>query len=916
MDPKRHEQVKQLFLAACEVEPSQVAALLDRACAGDTELRGEVESLLGHHRPETTLRFPVVEIADKAERFPPGMVLAGRYRILGPLGRGGMGDVYRADDLKLDQAVALKFLSPLHAADSLWLRSYENEVRLARRVTHPNVLRVHDIVETQGEVFISMEYVDGEDLFSLLRRIGRLPGDKAIEVARQLCAGLGAAHDQGVLHRDLKPSNIMIDGRGHVRIADFGIAALAAQEQPGGMSPGTPVYMAPELFEGECASVRSDLYGLGMVLYQAVTGKEPFEGKPPTTPGRPAEPVQPSTLVPYVEPALESAILRCMDAAPAKRPESAHAVAAALPGGDPLQSALAAGVTPSPSMVAAAGGGVLSLRAAVACLAAGLLALCLVVALADRTFFLPQAGLVKSPAVLADRAEQVLEQLGYDLSGKEHTQGFAIEPEYLSTGSASPRAAYFWYRVGGERHLLPTLLGEPPAQDAPHAHPSANASARPDAPPHDGSLAAPADTFDSAELRLSGDGQLVSLAVTSHGEPPSGKTGSVDWSKVFKLAGLDIRDFETALSQVTPPVFASSQGAWKGHARDEKTERHVEGASLGGRVVFFQVGSPSDVGGARSESRVPARWRIPVRRMVLNLLALVGAGSLAWHNWRTGRGDHRGARRLALFVLFLGLADWLLGERHSAVFAEELASLYLWTARAILTASIAWLCYFAVEPYVRKFWPPIMITWSRVLMGKFRDPLLGRDVLIGGTCGILLLVVLQLDNLLPGWLGGDRPLPLLPNAACELGALVGVRYKLGVLVALFIGSITLGLIVLLLMLLVRVAVRRPWPAAVISWLALTALQALTAGLDTAWPWLTSGIVALVVVALMARAGLVALIATAFVLALLRTSPLTADFRAWYAPACVFALTATASLLVCGFVAMQAGRPSVWRRLLD
>ena len=121
---------------------------------------------------------------------------------------------------------------------------------MARKVTHPNVMRVYDISEAEGEVFISMEYVDGEDLAALLRRVGRLTGDKAIQIARQLCAGLGAAHDQGVLHRDLKPANIMIDGRGQVRIADFGIAALAGRQKRADVLAGTPAFMAPELFEG------------------------------------------------------------------------------------------------------------------------------------------------------------------------------------------------------------------------------------------------------------------------------------------------------------------------------------------------------------------------------------------------------------------------------------------------------------------------------------------------------------------------------------------------------------------------------------------------------------------------------------------------------------------------------------------
>ena len=189
-----------------------------------------------------------------------------------------MGDVYRADDLKLDQAVALKFLARSRADAPDWLRRYQNEVRLARKVTHPNVMRVYDISEADGEVFISMEYVDGEDLASLLRRVGRLTGDKAIQIARQLCAGLGAAHDQGVLHRDLKPANVMIDGQGRVRIADFGIAALASQAQQSNPLVGTPSFMAPELFAGGAPSVRSDLYSLGIVLYEAITGKPPFAG--------------------------------------------------------------------------------------------------------------------------------------------------------------------------------------------------------------------------------------------------------------------------------------------------------------------------------------------------------------------------------------------------------------------------------------------------------------------------------------------------------------------------------------------------------------------------------------------------------------------------------------------------------------
>jgi serine/threonine protein kinase len=161
-------------------------------------------------------------------RFIPGTVLAGRFRIVALLGRGGLGEVYRADDLTLDQPVALKFL-PEAANDAERLERFRQEVRIARKVSHPNVCRVYDISEAEGRHFLSMEYVDGEDLATLLRRIGRLPADKAIEVARKVCAGLAAAHDKGVLHRDLKPANVMLDGRGNVMITDFGLAALAEE---------------------------------------------------------------------------------------------------------------------------------------------------------------------------------------------------------------------------------------------------------------------------------------------------------------------------------------------------------------------------------------------------------------------------------------------------------------------------------------------------------------------------------------------------------------------------------------------------------------------------------------------------------------------------------------------------------------
>ena len=207
----------------------------------------------------------------------PELRLAGRYRIVSLLGKGGMGEVFRAEDLKLNQTVALKFLPvAMHEDENARARFYQ-EVRLAREISHPNVCRVFDVGEMDGRLFLTMEYVDGEDLSSLLRRIGQFPQAKGLDIARQMCAGLAAAHDHGVLHRDLKPGNIMLDGRGRVRITDFGLAALSGNMGGEEVSAGTPAYMAPEQLAGVEVTQRSDIYSLGLVMYEIFTGKKAYE---------------------------------------------------------------------------------------------------------------------------------------------------------------------------------------------------------------------------------------------------------------------------------------------------------------------------------------------------------------------------------------------------------------------------------------------------------------------------------------------------------------------------------------------------------------------------------------------------------------------------------------------------------------
>ena len=229
------------------------------------------------------------------------------------IGRGGMGDVWRADDLVLGTPVALKLI---HSAGTEARRQIIHEVRLARQITHPAVCRVFDVGEDQGRVFLSMELVEGEDLATLLKHAGRLPSEKVVDIARQLCEGLAAAHARGVLHRDLKPANVLVDNDGRVRITDFGIAVTQHDSRRPALV-GTPAYMAPEqLKPGARLSECTDLYALGLILYELLTGEHPFD----RTPGARTVPPAPSTRVPSVDPALDRAIVQTLEPDPEDRP--------------------------------------------------------------------------------------------------------------------------------------------------------------------------------------------------------------------------------------------------------------------------------------------------------------------------------------------------------------------------------------------------------------------------------------------------------------------------------------------------------------------------------------------------------------------------------------------------------------------
>jgi Protein kinase domain len=349
---------------------------------------------------------------------------------------------------RISNVVALKFLPASLQNDAASLARFHAEVRNARQVSHPNVCRVYDIGEVNGQHFLTMEYIDGEDLSSLLRRIGRLPADKALETAHQICAGLAAAHDCGLLHRDLKPANIMLDGRGRVRITDFGLALSRDDATGRSETVGTPAYMAPEQIGKGEASVRSDIYSLGLVFYELFTGRLPYKATSPVEWRRAhleSSPRTPSSIVKEIDPAVESAILRCLQKDPALRPSSVRQVAAAFPGGDPLAAALAAGETPSPEMVAASGESE-GLRPVVAwaSLAGIIVAVIAVILSSAQAKLYRRVPFEKPPEALAERARNIVQSVGYSEPPADTAIGFYEGNEFLRYFTEHDRSKTRW----------------------------------------------------------------------------------------------------------------------------------------------------------------------------------------------------------------------------------------------------------------------------------------------------------------------------------------------------------------------------------------------------------------------------------------------------------------------------------------
>jgi serine/threonine protein kinase len=339
-------RVNELFHQALELAPDRRAAFLTQECGEDRALREEVSSLLASHeedvefleRPAVASRAPDVDVTPA----PIGHTI-GHYRIVRVLGQGGMGVVYLADDTRLGRAVALKALPPHLTADPVRRERLRREARAAAALTHPGIATVYALEEFDDQVYIAGEYVPGETLRDELAR-GPLPASRVIDTALGLAHALAAAHDRGVVHRDLKPENVIRTTSGDVKILDFGLARMrdavpVGPETGAGVVIGTPAYMSPEQIRSDAVDFRSDLFSLGVMLYELATGVHPFAGSnPASTIARILE-AQPSRLTSRVSLPLSSAgglndldaiVTTCLNKAPDARYRSTHELIGAL----------------------------------------------------------------------------------------------------------------------------------------------------------------------------------------------------------------------------------------------------------------------------------------------------------------------------------------------------------------------------------------------------------------------------------------------------------------------------------------------------------------------------------------------------------------------------------------------------------
>ena len=633
---------------------------------------------------------------------------------------------------------------------------------------------------------------------------------------------------------------------------------------------GTPAYMAPEQLAGREVSVRSDIYALGLVLYEMFTGHRAFK-----TADRSAVPST-SSIVGDVDPLIERVIARCLEPDPAERPQSALAVARMLPGGDPLAEALAAGEMPSPELVANSGSAEgLRVPSAVACLAAviaGIIALCWI---DQRRYFVNQTPMEFPPEVMASKAREIAASLGYTQRPMDRAFGWFIDLGYSDYASKQPDSAermthlgtnrppvlYFWYREA-PRYLVPAAGGAVSLDDPPAAE------------------------RGNLQMFLDSEERLLQFQAWPEKMPEGGKpTSAVDLQKLLAVAGFEPARMTAAEPAWVPPSAFDARAAWRGTEGFDTIR--VEVATWQGRLVAL-------------ERQLP--WKVTASSNLLASAAVGGffllflplaAAAMAWRNLRLGRGDKRGANRLAGFVLVCELTYQFCSSHHVPS-GSEVGVLIQALGDSLFPAVAFWLVYIAFEPYLRRYAPNTLIGWSRLLGGRWRDPLVGGHLLAGVAIGLGVVVVIA-------------QLPAVPNPDLILpvDAIRSVAWLAGG-VATGIGS---ALLLTWVWLLFRIPARRNWLAAVLMVGAAGAAFVPALGQAALSPAIVISVVAVVIV----RFGVLAAVAYYFTFycAELGGAPWTTSVSVWYAKTMLLGIAAILAVALYGFRTTLAGRP-LWR----
>jgi len=583
----------------------------------------------------------------------------------------------------------------------------------------------------------------------------------------------------------------------------------------------------------------------------------------------------PSSLAPGVDRAIDRIVEQCLDPDPKARPISALAVAAALPAQDSLQVAIAAGETPSPEMVARSGAHEgLRPRTALLCTSSVFVTLTLFAMLSGRASLIERGRLDKSLDSLDESAQRILSSLGYAGSRQDHAHGFFFTGPFLrsqrepsSDGdrvSAVPPPLAYWYRDSPGPFQPRTFL----CCDL--------------VPGQVGMWQPPIHMPGERLVVLDRLGQLRHLQVVpepvDRGERRERPT---NWPGIFAAAGLSINEFQSTRPQHTPSFFADERAAWQRTVQSDRTvQMTVEAAALGGRLVFFDCGDGFASGetGERPQSP-PAQYAGDVINAILIVLVTTLGVAFAFRNVRRRRSDRRGAFRLLAAGYLIDILTWVLLADHVPEPKYELRLVEMAASWASLRAVVLWVAYVAIEPYVRRRWPHGMVSWSRLLAGRFTDPKLAGDILVGVTSGCATALLFQLNQAF------IRPwVDLGP-----LSAMRGPRHSVGLWLADLHSSVVLAFLTLVLFVLLRTVLRR-------DSLAIAAVSIIQGAAAASASLLTGVVMAvqyLLVLLFLVRFGFVTIATGIFVYTVLVSFPITANLYIWYAGTSLSALLSVA-----------------------